>query len=128
MYTINIFYIIYSIKYFMQADHSRITKVDTQTPFHSKQDAFQRLSAYHVYYEPEPSEAIESRGECLVCCVWILLMICCTVEQMHDILARELMKKSRGLMAKYNQLLLRDEQVNIKRVYVISVCDNEYYP
>ena len=47
----------------MQADHSRITKVDTQTPFHSKQDAFQRLSAYHVYYEPEPSEAIESRGE-----------------------------------------------------------------
>ena len=38
-------------------------------------------------------------------------MMCCTVEQMHDILARELMKKSRGLMAKYNQLLLRDEQV-----------------
>ena len=47
----------------MQADHSRITKADTQTPFHSKQDAFQRLSAYHVYYEPEPSEAIENRGE-----------------------------------------------------------------
>ena len=46
----------------MQADHSRVTKVDTQTPFHSKQDAFQRLSAYHVYYEPEPSDAIESRG------------------------------------------------------------------
>jgi len=47
----------------MQADHSRITKVDTQTPFHSKQDAFQRLAAYHVYYEPEPSEAIENRGK-----------------------------------------------------------------
>ena len=67
MYKINIltdcFILFYSIKYFMQADHSRITKADTQTPFHSKQDAFQRLSAYHVYYEPEPSEAIESRGE-----------------------------------------------------------------
>ena len=52
-------------------------------------------------------------------------MTCCTVEQMHDILARELMKKSRGLMAKYNQLLLRDEQVNMKHVYVISVCDDD---
>ena len=56
----------------MQADHSRITKVDTQTPFHSRQDAFQRLSAYHVYYEPEPSEAIESRGEHLVLCMVII--------------------------------------------------------
>ena len=37
--------------------------------------------------------------------------LCSIVEQMHDILARELMKKSRGLMAKYNHLLLRDEQV-----------------
>jgi len=51
----------------MQADHSRITKVDMQTPFHSKQDAFQRLAAYHVYYEPEPSEAIENRGRFLTC-------------------------------------------------------------
>lgn len=96
----------------MQADHSRITKVDTQTPFHSKQDAFQRLSAYHVYYEPEPSEAIESRGEHLALCS-ILMLIYYIVEQMHDILARELMKKSKGLMAKYNQLLLKDEQVNL---------------
>ncbi|XP_065909963.1 uncharacterized protein [Dysidea avara] len=87
-----------NIKYFMQADHSRITKVDTQTPFHSKQDAFQRLAAYHVYYEPEPSEAIENR-----------------VEQMHDILARELMKKSRGLTAKYHHLLLKDMETPVPK-------------
>ena len=60
----------------MQADHSRITKVDIQTPFHSRQDAFQRLSAYHVYYEPEPSEAIESRGECLVLCMVVIDVLC----------------------------------------------------
>ena len=38
---------------------------------------------------------------------------------MHDILARELMKKSRGLMAKYNQLVLKDEQVNLA---IINTC------
>jgi len=58
----------------MQADHGRITKVDTQTPFHSKQDAFQRLSAYHVYYEPEPADAIESRGNYSV--ISELIMMC----------------------------------------------------
>lgn len=128
----------------MQADHSRITKVDTQTPFHSKQDAFQRLAAYHVYYEPEPSEAIENRGMknvqwCIklkpmqykflpvvyrqtltnrdahktpnVVSAYCLCVILLVVEQMHDILARELMKKSRGLTAKYHHLLLKDMEV-----------------
>ena len=45
--------------------------------------------------------------------------MCCVVEQMHDILARELMKKSRGLMAKYNKLVLKDEQVNLT---IINTC------
>ena len=42
-----------------------------------------------------------------------VIVYCCVlvVEQMHDILARELMKKSRGLTAKYHHLLLKDMKV-----------------
>ena len=41
----------------------------------------------------------------------LLCAVVLVVEQMHDILARELMKKSRGLTAKYHHLLLKDMEV-----------------
>ena len=90
---------------------AQVVTPDVHTPFKSFQDVLVRLLPYHILSEPEPAPGTMEKG-------WHHLKVLCNsckffapADAVVESVAQILMSRSRGLISRYQQLVLKDTQV-----------------
>ena len=96
--------------------HAQLLHPDTVTPFRSHQEVLARLLPYHIWAEPEPPPAaIEkgrfSRGSAACLSLLVGVTSFSPADAVFESVASVLLSRSRGLMARFQQMTAKDEKV-----------------
>ena len=99
--------------------NQQLLSPEVKRPFTNWQDLILRLLPYHVYREPELPPGAMEKGDLSTECVCVynhnkfsFLLILILADAVYEGIAGVLMSRAQGLMSRYQQMVIKEEEVN----------------